>query len=157
MEVIVVALSQLSETMQGVLERSAFEASAHHHEFQQPGHLFLALLSRVDNPAGRVLNAYGLMYENVLPIILSAYQPHIAGRNVVEKFSTDATNVINAAEEIAQTDGNRSAPTRPHHLLVALINSNDAVVTKIFADLGVDPKLVVRRLDYEVADTDHLN
>lgn len=152
-----VALSQHSKTMSDALERSAFEATEHHHEFQEPGHLFLALISRPgDNPAGRVLQAYGLWYEFVLPIVLTTYTPYV-GNRTVEKFSQASVDIINAAEEIAQRDGDRLAQTRPHHLLIALINSNDAVVDSIFAAHGVDPKLILRRLDYEVADTDHLN
>jgi ATP-dependent Clp protease ATP-binding subunit ClpA len=153
-----VILSQHSSAMSNVLELSAIEATELHHECQEPGHLLLALVSRPgENPAGRVLQYYGVLYEFVLPVILAAYASSVGVRSV-EKFSQASVDVINSAEGLARKGGRNLVPTRPHHLLIALINSNDVVVEEIFTVCGMDQKLaLLLRLDYEVADSDYLD
>ena len=135
--------SDLSNTSIEIWKRAAFEATNLHHSMQGPEHIVLAMLSKNDSPAYRVLSSVNVTYTKALPIVRAMHLSNVGGR-LVEQYSASAKAVVNDAIKIARKN-NATAVARPGHLLEALLRSNDINVAQLFDSLRINRKAVLRR------------
>jgi ATP-dependent Clp protease ATP-binding subunit ClpA len=145
--------SQLSPDLEEMLLRASFEATELGHELREPGHLILAMISQSDSSAGCTLNALGMTKDNVRPIVHAMYASHPSPQHIVEVFSKESYDAITAAIRIAKQDSQYNVLAKPHHLLKALIESEDRCTLTVLETLGVAKEDILRRLYYEMVNS----
>ena len=105
-----------------------------------PEYILLALLSKNDNGAYRVLNSFGVTHEVARRRVKKMHTPVIRGDYPAVHSSASATAVINAA--IALANGYEARPT---HVLAALLKSDDVNVVQLFDSFGVDRQSMLEK------------
>lgn len=135
---------KLSKGSQELLARASFEVTNMHHAIIGPEHIVLAMLSKTDNGAYRVLHALGITYDHASRIVREMHDPVIRGTYPVVHSSASATAVVNAAVAIAEQSGQKSA--RPSHLLEASLRSADSDAVQLFDTLHVDREATLRKV-----------
>ncbi len=133
-------LYELSKTSREVYLRASFEVTNMYHLLMGPEYILLALLSKNDNGAYRVLNLFGVTYEAARRFVKDMRTPVIRGDYPAVHSSASAKAVINAA--IALANGHE---TRPTHLLAALLKSDDVNVLQLFDSLRVDRQAMLEK------------
>jgi ATP-dependent Clp protease ATP-binding subunit ClpA len=113
------------------------------HEYVEPEHFLLALLTKIDNPASRILNLFGMNNDNVRPIVRDMHPSYEVGEGrVTEQLTEVSTRVVNGSITLAQRHCTDALAT-PMHVLVLLIESRHKQVLHVFDTLGVNPDHVV--------------
>ena len=133
---------QLSKTSREVYSRASFEVTNMHHPLMGPEHIVLGLLSKNDNGAYRVLNSFGVTYEDARRFVKDMHTPVIKDNYPLVHYSASATAVINAAIDLAN---GHETQTRPTHLLAALLESPDVNVAQLFDSFRVNRQSMLEK------------
>jgi ATP-dependent Clp protease ATP-binding subunit ClpA len=130
-----------------VLELSLREALSLKHNYIGTEHILLGLIREGEGVAAQVLVNLGADLDRVRQEVLHQLarhgEPPVAETEVVSRQRTPAAaQVVAAAERLAG-----GSPMGSHHLLEALIRSEDSAAAKVFTSLGIDPDTLAVAID----------
>ena len=127
----------LSESAQGILNRSESEAKRLNNNFISTGHLLLALLKEV-NISTEMLKNMGIN----LAKIPSDIEASIAEQPSIEGNETGLTSAVKKTLQLSVDEAKRlgSGQVRPEHILIGLVRQNDGVAAKLLKNLGINPE-----------------
>ena len=129
-----------------VLELSLREALQLGHNYIGTEHILLGLVREGEGVAAQVLVARGADLARVRATVMTALAVYGPGPSGAQQ----TTRLRTAGAEIAISDAQRLAGNSrlgTHHLLEALVRSENTVAGKTLAALGVDPDTVAAKLD----------
>ncbi|MGH3679495.1 MAG: Clp protease N-terminal domain-containing protein [Natronosporangium sp.] len=130
-----------------VLELSLREALQLKHNYIGTEHILLGLIREGEGVAAQVLVRLGAdldrVRQQVVRLLGQRAEPGAPDEPVAVRRRTPAAeHVVAAAERLAG-----GSPMGSHHLLEALIRSEDSAAAKVFAALGVEAEAVASTID----------
>jgi len=132
----------LSKTAEALYFRGCAESSRLDHQYVEPVHFLLAMLTEIDSPAGDLLVSYGMTDPLVRPIVARLHPVFEAGKaRVIDQLTPVSVQVFNASATLAQKRQTGGLAT-PLYILVILIELHDENVYQVFRECGVDPHKV---------------
>lgn len=140
-------LEKFTQSSRQVLSLAHQEAEQFHHPQIHPEHILLGLIQENNGVAGRVLRELGIELERAREMVL-----RLTGMGTINKeridLSVDAQKVVALSLEEAQKMSSRYISTE--HLLLAIVNSNDALCENVLSKLGVTFEQVRRQITREI-------
>jgi ATP-dependent Clp protease ATP-binding subunit ClpA len=127
-----------------VLELSLREALQLGHNYIGTEHILLGLVREGEGVAAQVLVKLGADLDRIRKqvILLLAQGPGSDMTTLATRRTPAAEQVVAAAEKLAG-----GSPVGSHHLLEALIRSDDSAAAKVLASLGLDADTLAAKID----------
>jgi len=126
-----------------VLELSLREALQLGHNYIGTEHILLGLVREGEGVAAQILVGRGVSLERVRATVLAVVGTlGEKGERVAPRVTPGAEDVIANARRLAG-----SIPMGSHHLLEALVRSEETAAAKVLAEIGVDAEVLAAKID----------